>query len=162
MPFRRVGRWTAILPRFSERDGPRPGTPARGAGAGRTGGQLDSFWSRQVATADGETAHVLSLKPSAANNRPVRALKRIKEIMAWKPGSDPKRAGERQMGAGAGPRVADIGASASPGDNGRYDEPAPIAPCRTGGDTHALFRGDDVANQTRRTQVRRLEVGSRQ
>ena len=34
-----------------------------------------------------ETAHALGLKPSAASNRHVRAIKRLKEIMAQLPGS---------------------------------------------------------------------------
>jgi RNA polymerase sigma-70 factor (ECF subfamily) len=34
-----------------------------------------------------ETAQVLGLKPSAASNRHLRALKRLKEIMAQVPGS---------------------------------------------------------------------------
>jgi RNA polymerase sigma-70 factor (ECF subfamily) len=33
-----------------------------------------------------ETAQVLGLKPSAASNRHIRALKRLKEIMAQVPG----------------------------------------------------------------------------
>jgi RNA polymerase sigma-70 factor (ECF subfamily) len=36
-----------------------------------------------------ETAQVLGLKPSAASNRHMRALKRLKEIMAQVPGADP-------------------------------------------------------------------------
>jgi hypothetical protein len=34
-----------------------------------------------------ETAQVRGLKPSAASNRPVRALKRLKEVMALLPGA---------------------------------------------------------------------------
>jgi RNA polymerase sigma-70 factor (ECF subfamily) len=45
----------------------------------------NNAWATKVLSNE-ETAQVLGLKPSATSNRHVRALKRLKEIMAQVPG----------------------------------------------------------------------------